>query len=116
MSLQSAIPILAYLNKAETIRFYTQLGFTCNADWEGYLMFHKDQIYLHLWECADPSIPKNTGCYIKVNEIEALYEEYAKFKIIHPEGALEKKPWEMLQFSILDNSGNIIHFGQEVDN
>lgn len=112
MSLLSAIPILAFLDAKSTIDFYTRLGFTCNANWDGYLMCSRDNIEIHLWKCDDPSIPKNTGCYIRVNEIDKLNEEFKKLHIIHPNGALENKPWKVRQFSILDNSGNIIHFGE----
>lgn len=115
MSLLTAIPILAFLEANETIEFYQKLGFQCNANWDGYLMFNRDQISIHLWKCDDESIPKNTGCYINVDEIEKLYEEFSAFNIIHPNGQLEVKPWEMKQFSILDNSGNILHFGQPHD-
>lgn len=114
MSLLSATPILAFLDQEATIRFYKSMGFECNANWDGYLMFWRDQISIHLWKCDDPSIPKNTGCYINVNEIDELYKEFAALNIIHPNGQLEDKPWEMRQFSILDNSGNILHFGQNI--
>jgi len=112
MPLLTAIPILAFLQQEETVNFYSKLGFTCNANWDGYLMFERDNISIHLWKCNNEDIPKNTGCYINVSEIDALYEECLALNIIHPEGKLENKPWEMRQFSILDNSGNIIHFGQ----
>ena len=114
MPLEKAIPILAYLDANATIAFYTQLGFICNENWDGYLMFQKDGIDLHLWKCEDPAIPKNTGCYIRVSAIESLYQQCQELNCIHPNGDLEDKPWEMRQFSILDNSGNIIHFGQDL--
>ena len=114
MALEKAIPILAYLDDKATIDFYTQLGFSCNNQWEEYLMFSKDSIDLHLWKCNDPGIPKNTGCYIRVSNIERLYQQCMELSCIHPNGDLEDKPWEMRQFSILDNSGNIIHFGQDL--
>jgi hypothetical protein len=114
MALLKATPILAYLDQEKTINFYTKLGFDCNAKWDGYLMFNRDQINIHLWLCNDESIPKNTGCYIYVNEIDALYKECLNLGIVHPNGKLEIKPWGMKQFSILDNSGNIIHFGQDL--
>ena len=114
MSLLSASPILAFLNRAETISFYIKLGFECNANWDGYLMFKRDNISIHLWICDDENIPKNTGCYIYVDEIEKLYKEFMDLNIIHPNGKLEKKPWNMKQFSILDNSGNILNFGQHI--
>lgn len=114
MSLLSAIPILAFLDQEATIDFYQKIGFTCNANWDGYLMFRRDQISIHLWKCNDENIPKNTGCYVNVNEIDELYKEFGALNIIHPNGKLENKPWEMRQFSILDNSGNILHFGQNI--
>jgi hypothetical protein len=114
MSLLKATPILAYLDQEKTINFYTKLGFECNANWDGYLMFKRDHINIHLWLCNDESIPKNTGCYVNVDEIDTLYMEYIDLQIVHPNGPLEIKPWGMKQFSILDNSGNIIHFGQDL--
>ncbi len=114
MALLIAKPILAYLDQEKTISFYTELGFKTTAAWHGYLMFQRDSIHIHLWLCNDEAIPKNTGCYINVDEIDALYQECLKLGIVHPNGKLENKPWRMRQFSILDNSGNIINFGQEM--
>jgi len=113
--LKSAVPILASLNADETIAFYTQkLGFTFRANWDGYLIFSRDDIQIHLWPTSDEEVPKNTGCYVNVTEVDSLYNEYLPLGIIHPNGKLENKPWEMRQFSILDNSGNIIHFGEDI--
>lgn len=113
--LNSAVPILASTNTEETIAFYTQkLGFTFYSDWEGYLIFGRDTIFIHLWPTEDENIPKNTGCYINVTEVDALYVELKKHGIVHPNGAIENKEWGMRQFSILDNNGNIIHFGEDM--
>ncbi|HWZ04605.1 MAG TPA: VOC family protein [Mucilaginibacter sp.] len=113
--LKSAVPILASLNEEETIKFYTEkLGFTFYSSWEGYLILGLDKINLHLWPCTDPEIAKNTGCYINVKGIDKLYAKYEPLGIIHPNGKLEEKPWRMKQFSILDNNGNIIHFGEDM--
>ena len=114
--LKSAVPILASLNEEETIKFYTEkLGFTFHSSWEGYLILSKDKVYVHLWPSKDAEIPKNTGCYINVTDIDKLYSKYEPLGIIHPNGKLEEKPWQMKQFSILDNNGNIIHFGEDVN-
>ncbi|WP_158828783.1 bleomycin resistance protein [Mucilaginibacter lacusdianchii] len=111
--LQTAIPILASLNEAESITFYTEkLKFTLQANWTGYLILSRDDIYLHLWPCNDVYIAQSTGCYINVNDIENLYAEYEPLGIVHPNAKLEDKPWGRRQFSVLDNNGNIIHFGQ----
>ncbi|GAA4334649.1 hypothetical protein GCM10023149_42140 [Mucilaginibacter gynuensis] len=113
--LKYAIPILASLNEDETVKFYTEvLGFTFHSGWEGYLIFSREGVQIHLWPCQNPDIPKNTGCYVNVTEVDALYEEYKVHNIIHPNGALTDMPWNMRQFSILDNNGNIIHFGEDI--
>lgn len=114
MPLQIAIPQLAFLNLEETVEFYTKLGFKCNDNWKEYLMCSRDNIEIHLWKCDDPQIPKNTGCYVRVTEVDKLYEVYKALNIIHPNGPLTDRPWEMREFSILDNSGNIIHFGESI--
>lgn len=112
---RSAVPILASLNEQETVDFYTRiLGFTFHSSWDGYLIFSRDGVNVHLWPCNNPEIARNTGCYINLTNVDGLYAEYKPHGIIHPDGQLEVKPWEMKQFSILDNNGNIIHFGEDV--
>ncbi len=112
MKLLKAVPILAFLDSEATVKFYKSIGFTCNANWPDYIMCSRDEIEIHLWKCDDPAIPKNTGCYIRVQEIDILYKECQQLNIIHPNGLLENKPWGMRQFSILDNSGNILNIGE----
>jgi catechol 2,3-dioxygenase-like lactoylglutathione lyase family enzyme len=113
----SAVPILASLNSAETIAFYTEkLDFIFHSEWDGYLIFSKYDITLHFWPTTDPDIPKHTGCYINVNKVEQLYQRYEPLGVIHPNGKLAEMPWGMHQFSILDNNGNIIHFGESIEN
>jgi catechol 2,3-dioxygenase-like lactoylglutathione lyase family enzyme len=114
--LQTAVPILASLNSQETIDFYTQkLGFTFHSNWDGYLIFSRDNISIHLWPTDDGEIPKNTGCYINVTEVDKLYAAYQPQGVIHPNGPLKVMPWGMKQFSILDNNGNLIHFGERLE-
>jgi catechol 2,3-dioxygenase-like lactoylglutathione lyase family enzyme len=113
--LKTATPILASLNADETIKFYTEkLGFTFHNNWDGYLIFTKDDISIHLWPTTDESIPKSTGCYINVTEVDELFKAYQKEGVVHPNGELKNMPWQMRQFSILDNNGNIIHFGEDI--
>jgi uncharacterized glyoxalase superfamily protein PhnB len=42
------------------------------------------------------------------------WQELKEKGIIHPNGDLTDMPWGMRQFSILDNDGNIIHFGEDI--
>jgi catechol 2,3-dioxygenase-like lactoylglutathione lyase family enzyme len=113
--LTKAVPILASLNEEETVKFYTEkLGFTFHSSWDGYLIFSRDGIFIHHWPCTDPEIPKATGCYINVTEVDKLYAELEPKGVVHPNGALKDMEWGMRQFSILDNAGNIIHFGEDI--
>lgn len=113
--LQTAVPILASLNAEETIQFYTEkLGFTFHNNWDGYLIFSKDEIEIHLWPTIDPEVPKATGCYVRVTQVDELFALYKEQGVVHPNGSLKNMPWGMRQFSILDNSGNIIHFGESI--
>lgn len=114
--LLSAVPILASIHQLETIAFYKEkMGFTLNSQWDGYLIFSREQVSIHLWFTEDIAIPKHTGCYINVNNVLQLYQEYEGQGIIHPNGKLAEMPWGMRQFSILDNNGNIIHFGEPLE-
>jgi catechol 2,3-dioxygenase-like lactoylglutathione lyase family enzyme len=114
MPLEKAIPILAFLDLKESVDFYRALGFTADDKWGNYLICSRDHIEIHLWKCDDPEIPKQTGCYVRVTDVQAVYEECQKLGVVHPNGPLENKPWGIRQFSILDNSGNIIHFGEYI--
>ncbi|MFN8342825.1 MAG: VOC family protein [Cyclobacteriaceae bacterium] len=114
MPLQSAIPILAFLDLEETAAFYRKIGFTVNTSWKEYLMCSRDGIEIHLWKCDNPDIPKNTGCYVRVTGVDAIHAEYSELGIIHPNGPLKNHPWNMREFSILDNSGNLIRFGESL--
>ncbi|GAB3920336.1 bleomycin resistance protein [Mucilaginibacter myungsuensis] len=112
--LNYAIPILASLNEEETIKFYTEkLGFTFHSAWDGYLIFSRDGVNIHLWPADDRKIAENTGCYVNVSDVDSLYAEYKPHGVIHPNGGdLQQMDRGMRQFSILDNNGNILHFGQ----
>lgn len=63
-----------------------------------------------LWE--DPQIPKATGCRINVDGIEELFKQYSSLGVIHPNGSLEKRPWGLREFSVLDVGGNLLTFAE----
>lgn len=107
----AAAPVLPCLNMVETIIFYQKLGFETYM-YSGYLVANFQRAELHFWETDDTHLANNSGCYIHVQEIEKFYETYKKHNIIHPNGHLETKNWGMKEFAILDNSGNLIRFGE----
>ena len=114
--LQQAIPVLASLNIAQTVGFYQEkLGFS-KLGWqdEHYAVIGRDKIEIHFWKCNNKIHPENTSCYIKVEEVDELYEEMKEAGVVHPNGPLKNQPWGMREFAILDKDGNMIKFGQNL--
>jgi hypothetical protein len=71
----SVAPRIAVGNLEQTLAFYGQLGFALRDQWgEGFAIIERDGIALHLHPSPEPpthpSDPK--GCWIEVNNIEAL--------------------------------------------
>jgi catechol 2,3-dioxygenase-like lactoylglutathione lyase family enzyme len=114
-ALINACPTLASLDIMESVRFYEEkMGFRRTFADEGYAVLVRDRIAIHFWKCDNPIFPQNTSCYLDVTGIEELYEECKAQGIIHPNGALEDKPWGQREFAILDLHGNLIRLGMPI--
>ena len=115
-SLKTAVPILAALDIAKTVAFYTEeLGFTRRHVAEGeYAILVRDEIELHFWACPERHIAENTACRIGVAGIEALHGELAGRKVIPAKGSLRKTAWGMQEFAIKDRDGNCITFFERI--
>jgi catechol 2,3-dioxygenase-like lactoylglutathione lyase family enzyme len=110
-------PKLPMRNKATTRDFYLhKLGFQLsgNEDFDGYLMVKKDNIQIHFFEFRDLDPKENYGqVYIRTDNIDGLYKTLLDNKTaIHPNGALQTKPWGQKEFSLLDPDHNLLTFGQ----
>lgn len=110
-------PKLPMRDKAATRAYYiSQLGFeeTGSADFDGYLMLKKDGIEIHFFEFKTLDPAENYGqVYIRTGDIDGLYRALLGNKTpIHPNGALETKPWGQKEFALLDPDNNLLTFGQ----
>jgi hypothetical protein len=110
-------PKLPMRDKTVTSDFYiNKLGFQKfgSADYDEYLMIHKDNIQIHFFEFKKLDPKQNYGqVYIRTDEIDDLYKFMLDKKIsIHQAGDLQMKPWGQKEFSILDPDNNLITFGQ----
>lgn len=105
-------------NKAITKAYYYNLGFEQlgSKDYDGYLMLIKDKIEIHFFEFKELDPKENYGqVYIRTNAIEEEYKFCLDHNIkIHPNGALEIKPWEVKEFALLDPDNNLLTFGQTI--
>jgi hypothetical protein len=112
----SFIPKLPMRDKHRTVQYYSLLGFTVLADYGDYLLMEGEGGELHFFAhpLLDPD--QNYGqVYIKTSEVEDLYRRFQSAGIsIHPNSPLERKPWGMLEFSLLDPDKNLLTFGEAV--
>jgi catechol 2,3-dioxygenase-like lactoylglutathione lyase family enzyme len=108
------IPVLASLNIDETEAFYrNKLGFVTWQNYGDYLIMERGGLVLHFQACDDPSIPKNTSCYIYLRGVEELYAEYKAAGVLHPNTPnLSDQFYGLRDFAILDGDGNLLKFGQ----
>ena len=110
--LAAAVPVLASLDIAATVDFYTStLGFEAVlADAGNWGIVQRDAIQIHFWFTTDKSFPGNTSCRVRVEDLDALHEELLPRKVIHPNGALRDTDWGTREFDIVDLHGNLITF------
>jgi catechol 2,3-dioxygenase-like lactoylglutathione lyase family enzyme len=110
-------PILPSLNFRETIDFYThRLGFRLVGQYPDYLIFDRDSVSLHFWFCEDANIPKVSGCYIYVQGIAEIYQDFEKQGVIHPNSSLQKTNYGLMEFAAVDSHGNLLRIGEIIAN
>lgn len=111
-------PKLPMRNKQQTLEFYVGLmGFQVygSAAYEDYLMLFRDKVQLHFFKFSELDPLSNYGqVYIRTSEIRDLYQSFQEGGVpIHPNGHLQRKPWGMIEFSVLDPDHNLLTFGEE---
>lgn len=107
------MPTLASLDYDRTEAFYRdKLGFHTLTKMDTFLSMERGNFRLHFWRCNDPNIPKQTSCYVYVEGVDALYEEYQAQGVVHPNGSIGDRDYGVRDFAILDVDGNLITFGE----
>lgn len=111
------IPKLPFIDKGKTLSFYESLGFVLNSDYGDYCIISKDDFEIHLFSFNDLNPMKSDFMiYVRLeNEIDGFYKKLMDNNIeIHPNGKLEVKPWNQIEFSIIDPNGTLLTFGQSI--
>ena len=128
MKVTNLRPILWTKNLQETIDFYvTALGFTCRYQIERFAALTKDNIEIMIVvpidepeDCKDENKngffpnPNFTGSiYIDVDNADEYWEQLKdKVKVKSP---IENAEWHVRGFSIFDNNGYELVFGQDIN-
>lgn len=111
------IPKLPFINKENTIDYYSKLGFELMADYGDYLITKYQDLEIHFFS-FETLIPEKSDfmIYLRIeNEIGNFYQKLQDQGIeIHPNGKLETKTWQMKEFSLIDPSGTLLTFGEKI--
>lgn len=116
----AAIPILPASDVALAVQHYVEkLGFQkefAHGEPPEYAGLSRDGICVHLCRTNDATaIAMQTMLRFEVQNIEALYEEIRSRGEIHPNGALQTKPWGTREFAVIDRDGVCISFFERVE-
>jgi len=111
------VPQLPSLNLERTSQFYRQkLSFREVGRYPDLLLLKLEEQELHFWLTTDDTFGAACSCYLRVQGIESLHEEYAAVPgLMRAEHALAVRPWGMREFYIVDPDGNLLKFGEAVE-
>lgn len=114
MPMQTAAPLLPANHVPEAMAWYRDvLNFSETSIYgSDYAIVKRDGAEIHLFHMRIDAKKSDFMVYIRVNEIEKLYEEFRAKNLIHPNGSLQTKPWGQRQFAILDLNGALLTFGE----
>ncbi|MBX9833151.1 MAG: VOC family protein [Burkholderiaceae bacterium] len=108
--IHATVPVLASLNLAETLQFYTaRLGFAALLEMDNYLILQRDGCELHFWPCNDRHIAENTSCYVR-GDTAALHADFAARGLQLAPPVVQ--PWGMKEMHVIDPHGNLLKFGE----
>ena len=119
MAFKSLRPIIWTKDLQKTTKFYKKLGFKIadqNEDWI-WACLQKDDVEIMLAypnEGADFERANFTGSfYFVVDNVDELWNQVKDdCEVVYE---IETFEWDMREFSIYDNNGYILQFGQEIE-
>lgn len=118
--LKSLSPILWTKDLLQTISFYeTVLGFNKQGSFSNFASLTKDSVEIMFVQPTDESEeflePKLTGSiFIITEKIDELWE--ALKDKVNIKDAIANREYLMRDFSILDNNGYVLVFGEDISN
>jgi catechol 2,3-dioxygenase-like lactoylglutathione lyase family enzyme len=114
-------PILPSSDLASTTAFYERLGFGQASFFPGeYLIVNRGDVWLHFFPVADlDPWTSIAGCYLYVEDADALYSEYAALGlpgegIPRLQGPPDDSDYGMREFAVVDPDGNLLRIGSRL--
>jgi catechol 2,3-dioxygenase-like lactoylglutathione lyase family enzyme len=127
MALLQTIPAMPVQDAAAAVAFYRdKLGFEVLHHDGGFAVLARDEAAIHLWEAGDESwrerdsirsgaesfIAGTASCRIRVDGIDALFEELRAADVLHPvsRDGVSDEDYGAREFATLDADGNLVTF------
>ena len=116
-----SIPILPAADVSASLAWWTGVcGFTetfRHGDPPGYAGIAAHGAALHLSRMTDPVLARTIGdqtmVRIVVSDVDEVYAAYQqRGGVVHPNGALQSKPWGTREFATIDPNGVCVTFLQ----
>jgi hypothetical protein len=112
MQLLKAIPVLPAISMSDTIDFYEHKLSFKGINLGNYAIIKYNVVEIHFCLIADKNKLHTSSCYIYTDDIESLYTKLAEKNLLYPGGEIKSISGQK-EFSIKDNNGNIIRFGEQ---
>ncbi len=132
MRMVKAQPALPVRDMARSIEFYRdKIGLSFVLENEGFAIFRRDAVEIHLWHAYDESWRTRSGtqpvasgaesfiagtasCRVLVEGVEELYRTLQPLGVIHGNAPLSDQPWGDRDFAIQDPDGNLVTFFEAI--
>lgn len=88
------------------------LGGELLAEYPDFLIFKINGIELHYWLCDDKNLPGSSSIYLRVEDIDGLYERYKESNYVAL--PLQTRPWGIKEFYLQDTNGILYKFGENI--
>ncbi len=114
-----AVPVLPAADVQASLDWWTGIcGFQetfRDATPPNYAGIERDGAHVHLATITDSALARTVGDQVmvrfSVSDIDALYAEYqCRGGAVHPNGALQTKPWGTREFATIDPNGVCVTF------
>ena len=128
MKMLQAIPSLPVRDIHRSTDFYRdKLGFALVYSEDGFAIFQRDAVEIHLWAATDDSwrlragyppvvtgtesfIAGTAGCRVGVEGVDELHREVLPLGILSPNSPLRDQWFGTREFGVLDPDNNLVTF------
>lgn len=108
----TSVPIVPARDVLASVAWYQdELGYEVHRSQPDYGIVARGGSWIHLYGPSGIA-PERSDTMIRVGVegIDELYEACRARGIVHPNGALGRRPWGLREFAVLDNDGNLVTF------